>query len=57
MESDIKFIKSYYGLTMLRYGKIYMCIDKYEEKVRCSGSLEDCNEYFKNFVDYITERR
>lgn len=50
-------LKAYCGLMLYQIQKTFICIDRYTNEVKCSGTLEKCSEYFNNYMDQVSERR
>lgn len=48
--------KAYCGLMLIAIENFYICVDRYTEQVKCSGSYEECNKYFNEYVERIRER-
>ena len=49
-------VKGYCGVLMYKVKGVYICLDKYSDKVYCVGSYEKCNQYLTDYIKRTSER-
>ncbi len=50
------FIKSYCGLFLVRINGTYACIDGYTSQIKKMGTRKECNDFFEDYVNEISNR-
>lgn len=49
-------VKGYCGLLMLNWNGTYVCVNKYTYEILCSGTKEECEIYFRQYINKLAER-
>lgn len=49
-------VKGYCGLLMLNWNGTYVCVNKYTYEILCSGTKEECDAYFRQYINKLAER-
>lgn len=49
-------VRMYCGLMMFQRLDKWYCVDGYSMQVKCSGTYEECDEYFNNYIEELANR-
>lgn len=48
--------RMYCGLMMFQKENTWVCIDAYSKRIKFSGTYEECDRYFNNYIAELENR-